>query len=75
MMAQSLQIYLKFKLWQAKCFHTTSNVSTCKTLITWDYQVNTMDADALAPWVTRASAVMILTQLDKWILSFHNGGF
>ena len=37
--------------------------------------VSTMAADALAPWVTRSSAVMVLTMWDKQALVSYDWRF
>ena len=34
-----------------------------------------MAADALAPFITRSSAIIILTMQDKWVLVFHEEEF
>ena len=34
-----------------------------------------MAADAMAPYVTRSSGVMILTKHDKQVFVFHKKGF
>ena len=39
-----------------------------------DYYVNTIAADALAPYVARSSAVMVLTKWDKQVIVFHGRG-
>ena len=38
-------------------------------------KVNTISADALAPFVTRSSPTMILTMYDEHILVLHKEGF
>ena len=51
------------------------NTSGAETGIFQDHEVNTMAADALAPWVARTSATTVLTVQDKWLLALHEEGF
>ena len=39
------------------------------------FKANTMDADPLAPCVTRPSDAMLLTMLDTWVFVFENEDF
>ena len=57
-------------LFRPQCVH-------CSDAATRIYQVqcvNTIEADALAPYLARTSAAMILTTQFKWALSFVKMG-
>ena len=41
----------------------------------WQNEVNVMAANALAPYVARASVTMLLAVWDKWVLVFHEERF
>ena len=44
-------------------------------MLYWDKEVNGFNADALAPYNARPSAVMVLTMQVKQVLVFHKYGF
>ena len=51
------------------------NASGAETKIFSDNLVNIMDADALAPSVSRTSATMVWNKQDKQVFVFHKEGF
>ena len=51
------------------------NPSSAGVRIFGDNQDNTIAADALAPFIAKASAAMVLIMQDSLVLVFHREGF
>ena len=72
------EIFIKFNYWNEISLQNWRNYfssSGAETGTFWKYQVNIMVADALAPYVARPSAAMVLMVWDKQALVFHGERF